>query len=173
MTEVSIKGSKVNTVGELPKKGTVAPSFTLLRKDLSEVSSNKYKGKKVLLNIFPSLDTSVCAESIRKFNRLLSEHPGIIVLHVSKDLPFAANRFCSVESLPGAEALSAFNSTFGRDYGVEMKDGPLRGLLSRAVVVLDENGKVVYEELVNELSHEPNYEKAVESLGLKADILNK
>lgn len=170
MAKITMKGDPTQTVGDLPPIGAQPPKFTLVRKDLSEISSDKIKGKKVLLNIFPSLDTGVCAMSVKKFSKMLSSHPEVAIFHISKDLPFAQGRFCSTEAMPNCETLSAFNSNFGKDYGVEIKDGPLRGLLSRAVVVLDENGKIIYEEQVSEIASEPNYDKAVAALGIKQNI---
>lgn len=171
MTQITLRGNPINTEGSLPKVGTTPPPFTLIAKDLSEVHLDKYKGKKVLLNIFPSLDTNTCSLSIQKFNKLLSEHPEIVVLNISKDTPFAADRFCSSHSLPGATFLSAINSTFGTDYGVQIKDGPIKGFLSRAVIIVDTNGKIIYEEQVSEVSHEPNYEKAAQALGLNTEAI--
>lgn len=167
MTQITLKGNPIHTLGNLPAVGTVAPTFTLVRRDLSEYSSSKLKGKKAVLNIFPSLDTGVCAQSVRNFYKALADHPEITVLHISKDLPFAQERFCSSESMPGAETLSAFNSSFGKDFNLEIKDGPLKGLLSRATLILDENGKVIYEEQVPEIAQEPNYGKALAALGIK------
>ncbi len=170
MADITFKGKPIHTVGNLPSIGSKAPSFTLVRKDLSEATLDNYKGKKILLNLFPSLDTGVCAQSVRRFNALLAEHPEIAVLHISKDLPFAMNRFCSSESLPGAETLSAFNSNLGQDYGIQIKDGPLKGLLSRAAILLDEQGKIIYTEQVPEIAQEPNYGKILSQLGINEQL---
>lgn len=166
MAQIKLKGNIIHTVGHLPAVGKTAPNFTLVAKDLSELTLSQFLGKTILLNIFPSMDTDVCALSVQSFNAKLREHPEIVVLHISKDLPFAMGRFCAAHSLPDAITLSAFNSNFGKDYGVEIQDGPLRGLLSRAVIILDEQGKVIYEEQVPEISQEPNYAKAASALGI-------
>lgn len=163
MTTITLKGNPIETVGTLPNVGDKAPDFALVKQDLSRVSLKDFPGKKVL-NIFPSIDTAVCATSVRKFNELVSKK-GIQVLCVSEDLPFALKRFCGAENLDKVVALSAFRSSFGKDYGVEMKTGPLAGLASRSVVVLDENDKVVYTEQVPEIGQEPNYDAALAKLG--------
>jgi len=162
MATITLKGNPIQTAGELPKVGSQAPDFSLLKQDLSRVSLKDYPGKKVL-NIFPSIDTAVCATSVRKFNEIVSKQ-GITVLCVSEDLPFATKRFCGAENLDKVVALSAFRSSFGQDYGVEIKSGPLSGLASRAVVVLDENNKVLYTEQVPEIGQEPNYDAALSKL---------
>lgn len=165
MTTVTLGGNKVNLKGNFPKTGDQAPEFTLVKSDLSELSLNSLKGKKVVLNIFPSLDTKVCAMSVRKFNDLASKMDNTVVLAISKDLPFAHARFCATEGIENVIGLSAFrNSSFGEDYGVALVDGPLAGLLARAVVILDEQGKVIYTELIPEITHEPNYEEALKKL---------
>lgn len=158
MATTNFKGSPVQTNGELPKVGTKAPDFRLVKGDLSEVTLADFAGKKVILNIFPSIDTGVCAASVRNFNKIASEK-GIPVLCVSKDLPFASSRFCGAEGLNDVITASDFRyNNFATDYGVLMTDGPLQGLCARAVVVLDENGVVTYTELVPEITTEPNYE---------------
>ena len=162
MATITLKGNPIQTAGELPKVGSQAPDFSLLKQDLSRTSLKDYPGKKVL-NIFPSVDTAVCATSVRKFNEIVSKQ-GITVLCVSEDLPFATKRFCCAENLDKVVSLSAFRSSFGQDYGVEIKTGPLSGLTSRAVVVLDENNKVLYTEQVPEIGQEPNYEAALSKL---------
>jgi len=162
MTTITLKGTPIETAGELPKLGQKAPDFSLLKQDLSRVSLKNFPGKKVL-NIFPSIDTAVCATSVRKFNEVASKR-GVQVLCISEDLPFAAKRFCGAENLDKVTTLSAFRSSFGKDYGVEMKSGPLAGLTSRAVVVLDENDNVLYSEQVPEIAQEPNYEAALSKL---------
>jgi len=162
MTTITLKGNPIETTGELPKVGTQAPDFSLLKQDLSRVSLKDFPGKKVL-NIFPSVDTPVCATSVRKFNEVVAKR-GVQVLCISEDLPFAQKRFCGAENLDKVVTLSAFRSSFGKDYGVEMKTGPLSGLTSRAVVVLDENDRVLYVEQIPEIAQEPNYEAALSKL---------
>lgn len=166
MATVTLKNElTVNVKGELPSIGTNAPSFTLVKGDLSELSLSELKGKKVLLNIFPSVDTGVCAASVRKFNKEAASLPNTVVLAISADLPFAAGRFCAAEGIENVITASTFrNPEFAANYGVLMVDGPLKGLLARSVVVLNEEGKVVYTELVPEVTNEPNYEKALEVL---------
>lgn len=157
MATTNFKGSPVQTNGELPKVGTKAPDFKLVKGDLSEVTLADFAGKKLILNIFPSIDTGVCATSVRNFNKVASES-GIPVLCVSKDLPFASSRFCGAEGLNDVITASDFRyNNFATDYGVLMTDGPLSGLCARAVVVLDENGVVTYTELVPEITQEPQY----------------
>ena len=165
MATVKLAGNPVKTKGDLPKKGEKAPDAKLVKKNLEESSISDYKGKKVVLNIFPSLDTSVCATSVRKFNKIASDMDNTVVLAISKDLPFAMERFCSTEGIENVIPLSAFrNDEIGDIYGVEIDDGPLAGLLSRAIVVIDENGDIIYEELVPEITEEPNYEAVIEVL---------
>lgn len=165
MTKITFKGNPVNTVSSLPQTGSSAPEFTLTKTDLTDVTLADYKGKKVVLNIFPSLDTSVCAASVRRFNAEAEKLNNTVVLCVSRDLPFAHNRFCTVEGLKNVIPLSDLRTNdFGKDYGVLIADGPLEGLFSRAVVVINENGKVVYTEQVPEIAQEPNYEKALNSI---------
>ncbi len=165
MATVKLAGNPVNTKGDLPPKGKKAPKAKLVKKNLQDSELEDYKGKRVVLNIFPSLDTSVCATSVRKFNTMASEMDNTVVLAISKDLPFAMERFCSTEGLDNVIPLSAFRSPeFGEDYGVEIVDGPLAGLLARSVVVIDENGEVIYEELVPEITEEPNYAAVLEIL---------
>lgn len=164
MANITFKGGAVNTIGNLPETGSQAKDFTLVSGELSEKSLNDYKGKKVVLNIFPSIDTGVCAASARRFNQEASSLENTVVVNVSKDLPFALNRFCAAEGLKNVEVLSDFRGTFGSDYGLTMQDSVLKGLLSRAVIVLDENGQVVYTEQVPEIAQEPNYEAALAAL---------
>lgn len=165
MTTVTLGGNKVNVKGTFPKIGSEAPAFTLVKSDLSDFSLKDVKGKRVVLNIFPSLDTKVCAMSVRKFNQLAAEMNNTVVLAISKDLPFAHARFCSTEGINNLVPLSAFRDTaFGEAYGVALTDGPLAGLFARAVIILDEQGKVIYEELVPEITHEPNYDAALAAL---------
>ncbi len=159
------KGELVKLVGEFVKVGELAPAFKLVKTDLSLLELQSLKGKRVVLNIFPSLDTGVCAASVRKFNKLASEMKNTVVLAISKDLPFAHARFCTAEGIENVVPLSDFRSPeFGKEYGVLMQDGPLCGLLARSVVVLDEAGKVLYTELVPEITQEPAYDKALAAL---------
>lgn len=165
MATITLQGNQLNTVGELPKVGEKAPNFKLVAADLSEKMLENYKGKRLVLNIFPSLDTGTCAASVRRFNAEAAQMDNTKVLCISKDLPFAQARFCGAEGLENVETLSDFRyNTFCKDYGVGMIDGPLAALMSRAVVVLDEQGKVLYNEQVAEIVDEPNYEKAINSL---------
>lgn len=165
MAKITLKGNPVQTVGELPAVGAVLPSFTLVKTDLSEVSLSGFAGKRVVLNIFPSLDTPVCASSVRRFNQELSTLGDTVVLCISADLPFAHGRFCVAEGLDRVIPLSAFRSPeFGQDYGLAIADGPLKGLLSRAVIVADETGKIIYTEQVPEIVEEPDYAKALQAL---------
>lgn len=164
MAHITFKGQSIETAGSLPKLHTAAPEFVLVRNDLSETRLSALPKKKKLLNIFPSLDTGTCATSVKSFHSLLKGHPEVLLIDISKDLPFAQARFCRAESLSGNETLSAFRSTFAKDYGLEIKSGPLTGLCSRVVIVLDENNQVLYTEQVAEISKEPNYDKALASL---------
>ncbi len=165
MTDITLKGNPVSTVGELPAVGTAAPSFTLVKKDLSEANLADFDGKKVILNIFPSLDTPVCAASVRRFNLEASSLPDTVVLCISADLPFAHKRFCEVEDIENVVSLSVFRSPeFGTDYGVTMVDGPLRGILARAIVIIDGDAKVIYTEMVPEITQEPDYEAALKAM---------
>ena len=161
MAKTALKGNPVSTSGELPPKGSKAPPFKLVAADLSEKSPSDYAGKKKVLNIFPSIDTSVCATSVRTFNEKASGKDGVVVLNISVDLPFAAKRFCAAEGLEGVATLSAFRSTSPTDYGVKLMDGPMKGLLARAVVVLDENDDVLHRQLVDDIVHEPDYDAAL------------
>jgi len=165
MAKITLKGNAINTIGELPAKGTKAPCFKLTATDLSEKSLKDFAGSKVVLNIFPSLDTPTCAASVRRFNQMATELNGTKVLAISKDLPFAHARFCTSEGIENVVNLSEFkNSSFGKDYGVEIVDGPLAGLFSRAVVVLDEEGNVIYTQQVPEIVDEPNYDEVLDAL---------
>ena len=158
MATVKFKGSDVHSNGKLPEIGSTAPDFTLVDAGLQEIHLSDYKGKRVLLNIFPSLDTSTCASSVRKFNKWVSEKDNMEVLCISKDLPFAQSRFCGAEGLDNVITASDFRyHTFANDYGVLFIDGPLKGLMARSVVALDENGKVLYTEQVAETTEEPDY----------------
>lgn len=165
MATVTLGGNAVNVKGNFPKTGAQAPEFTLVKSDLSELTLSSLKGKKVVLNIFPSLDTKVCAMSVRKFNDMAAKMDNTVVLAISKDLPFAHARFCTTEGIENVIGLSAFrNCTFGEDYGVALAEGPLAGLFARAVIILDEQGKVIYTELVPEITTEPDYEKALQQI---------
>lgn len=165
MARITFKGNPINTAGELPKVGSKAPDFKLTKTDLSDVSLQDLSGKKVVLNIFPSIDTPVCQASTRKFNEELSKLPDTVVVCVSKDLPFALNRFCGAEGLKNVVPASELrNSSFGDNYGVRIAEGALAGLFSRAVVVLDEKGNVKYTEQVPEIAQEPNYQAALSAL---------
>jgi thiol peroxidase len=165
MTKITLKGNQIKTIGKLPKVGKKAPKFKLVQTDLSTAKLKDFKGKKVLINIFPSIDTGICAASLRKFNETAAGLENTVVLNISKDLPFAHSRFCSAEGIENALTLSDFaKGKFGRKYGVTIKTGPMKGLLSRAVVVVDENGKVAYTEQVPEIVQEPNYDAALEAL---------
>lgn len=163
-TVISLHGNPVHTSGTLPKAGAVAENFTLVASDLSEKSLHDYRGKNVVLNIFPSIDTPVCAASVRKFNKEASELSNTVVLCISKDLPFAQKRFCAAEGLDNVVTLSDFRTDFGHQYGVQIADGPLKGVLSRAVVVINGEGKIVYEEQVPEITQEPDYAKALAAI---------
>lgn len=165
METTAFKGTPVHTCGHLPHTGSQAPRFTLTRGDLTELRSEELKGRRIVLNIFPSLDTAVCATSVRKFNQLAASLDNTTVVAVSKDLPFAQSRFCTTEGIENLIAASAFRSPeFAREYGVEMVNGPLAGLLARAVVIIDETGRIVYTELVPEITREPDYEAAIKAL---------
>lgn len=165
MATVTFEGNPFETVGTLPAVGSKAPDFTLVKADLSEAKLSDYKGKKLALNIFPSIDTPVCATSVRKFNEQAAALENVAVLCVSADLPFAAGRFCGAEGIENVETGSVFRSTFGDDYGVVFADGSvLSGFLSRSVVVIDEEGTVVYTEQVGETVDEPNYDAALAAL---------
>jgi thioredoxin-dependent peroxiredoxin len=162
-----MRGNPINTAGELPAVGSPAPDFALTGGDLQPVSSDQFHGKAVLLNIFPSVDTPVCATSIRTFNERAAAG-GLSVLCVSKDLPFAQGRFCGAEGIENVKTASAFRDSFGDDYGVTIVDGPFAGLLARAVVVIGADGNVAYSELVPEIANEPNYDAALAALSASA-----
>lgn len=164
MTSITLKGNAIHTVGTLPKVGTDAKDFSLTAVDLSDKSLKEFKGKYVILNIFPSVNTGVCAASVRKFNEDAANLPNTTVLCVSKDLPFAQAQFCGAEGIKNVVMLSDFRSDFGKDYGVEIADSPMKGLLSRAVVVINPEGKIVYEEQVPEIAQEPDYKAALSAI---------
>ena len=162
MAQVTLKGNPIQTNGDLPKVGAPAPAFKLTAGDLKDVSLADYKGKKKILNIVPSLDTPTCATSTRKFNESAGKLPNTVVLVVSADLPFASKRFCTTEGLANVVPLSLMrDKSFAKDYGVLIQDGPLAGICARAVVVIDENDKVVYTQLVPEIGQEPDYDHAI------------
>ncbi|MEK7414241.1 MAG: thiol peroxidase [Planctomycetota bacterium] len=166
MATITLKGNPITTVGALPTVGTQAPAFSLVKTDLATVTSQELRGKRVVLNIFPSVDTPTCATSVRRFNAEASKLANTMVLCVSKDLPFAHKRFCGAEGLKDVHGVSDFRSpSFGADYGVTITSGPIQGLLSRAVVVIDPNGKVIHAEQVAEIANEPDYAKALAALG--------
>jgi len=165
MATVTLKGNDINTSGNLPKIGSQAPNFTLVKTDLSTASLSDYKGKAVVLNIFPSIDTGTCAQSVRLFNKELNEIDDISVLCISRDLPFAQARFCGAEGLDNVINLSDFrDNSFGKAYGLDFIDGPLEGLHSRAIIVIDEDGVITHTEQVSEIVDEPNYKAAFEAL---------
>lgn len=162
MAEITLKGNKINTIGNLPEMGAKAANFAMTKTDLSEASLANYAGKKVIMNIFPSVDTGTCAASVRQFNQQAAQLDNTVVLCISRDLPFAQGRFCGAEGIENVEMLSDFKTgEFGKKYGLEIENGPLAGLHSRCIVVLDENGVVKYTEQVAETVDEPNYEKAL------------
>lgn len=165
MAQIMLKGNAIHTAGALPKVGDRAPDFSLTRADLSAVTLSEFKGKKVVLNIFLSLDTPVCAASVRRFNAEADKLENTVVLCISKDLPFAHSRFCAAEGLKNVITASEYkDSKFSDAYGVKMTDGPLAGLLSRAIVIVDPQSKIIYADQVPEVSQEPDYEKALAAL---------
>lgn len=165
MASITLKGQPIQTIGELPDTGALAPNFTLTKADLSDTSLADFAGKKLVLNIFPSIDTGVCASSVRRFNEIASKVQDVQVLCVSADLPFAQQRFCGAEGLDQVINLSSFrHAAFGESYGLTIKTGPLQGLLSRAVVIVDAKGQVCYRQQVPEIAQEPDYEAALKAL---------
>ena len=165
MAQIKLGGNPLHTNGDLPKVGSTAPDFKLQDADLKDLSLADFKGKKKLLNIVPSLDTPTCALSTKKFNEQATKYPNAVMLIVSADLPFAQKRFCSAENTNSVKTLSMMRSrNFAKDYGVLITDGPLAGITARAIVVIDENNKVVHTELVPEIKQEPNYDKALAAL---------
>ena len=164
MAQITLKGNPLNTNGDLPAVGSAAPDFKLTAADLLEKTLANYAGKKVILNIFPSVDTPVCAASMRRFNADAAGSDNTVVLCISADLPFAQKRFCGSEGLDNVECLSTFRGSFGDAYGTTMVDGPLAALQARAVVVVDESGKVAHAEMVPEIAQEPNYEAALAAI---------
>lgn len=165
METILLNGQLCHTYGTLPRIGDLAPCFRLVSSDLKEISCNDFKGKTIILNIFPSLDTAVCAMSVRKFNEIASKFKDVQLICVSMDLPFAAQRFCSTEGIKNLIVASAFRSPmFAQKYGVQIVDGLLAGLLARSVVVIDKNRRVSYTEIVEEVTHEPNYDLVVKHI---------
>ena len=158
---VTLAGNPIEVGGHFPQAGEMVENFTLVGNDLADVSLNDFAGKRKVLNIFPSVDTGVCAQSVRTFNQRASSLDNAVVLCISADLPFAQARFCGAEGLDNVVNLSTFRSSFATDYGVALTDSPLRGLTARAVVVLDENDKVLHSELVAEIANEPDYDAAL------------
>jgi len=165
MAQVTLRGNPFNTNGELPSVGSTAPGFSLVGSDLSEITADSLAGKKVVLNIFPSIDTPTCAASVRAFNERAAGRDDTVVVCVSEDLPFAAGRFCGAEGIENVTTGSAFRGDFAADYGVKLEDGPLAGLTARAVVVLDQSGTVQHTQLVGEIGDEPDYDAALAALG--------
>ena len=164
MAEITLSGNPVTTVGSLPQVGASAPDFELVGTDLGTVARADFAGRRLVLNIFPSIDTGTCALSVRTFNARAAEADNAAVVCISRDLPFAQSRFCGAEGIDNVVVASDFRGSFGEDYGVTMTNGPLQGLLSRAVVVLDADGTVLYTEQVPEISEEPDYDAALAAL---------
>ncbi len=162
MATTALRGAPVETIGDLPEVGDIAPDFTLATTDLTDVT--RPEGKRVVLNIFPSIDTGVCATSVRKFNELAAGLDNVEVICASEDLPFALKRFCGAEGIERVTAASAFRSTFGEDYGVTLTETGMRGLFARSVVVIDTDGTVLHSQLVPEITTEPDYEAALAAL---------
>ncbi len=162
MATITLKGNEIHTMGSLPKTGSLAPGFTLTQQNLSDASLSDFKGKRVILNIFPSLDTGTCAASVRAFNKAVTDLDNTVVLCISKDLPFAHRRFCEVEGINNVVTLSDFkNDNFAHAYQNKVIDGPMTGLLSRSVVIVNEEGIVIYTEQVPEIGQEPDYNPAL------------
>ncbi|MDQ1332581.1 MAG: thioredoxin-dependent peroxiredoxin [Bacteroidota bacterium] len=165
MAKITLKGNPTNTSGNLPVKGCRAPDFSLVKSDMSTLKLSDLTGKKIVLNISPSLDTSVCAASVRKFNQMAAGMTNTVVLAITKDLPYAHNRFCTTEGIKNVITLSGFRDTaFGKAYGIDIIDGPMSGLYARSVVIIDETGHVVYNQLVSEIVQEPDYDSALKAL---------
>lgn len=165
MAKVTLKGNPASTAGNIPLKGTSAPEFSLVKSDLGTLKLSELKGKKVVLNISPSLDTSVCATAARKFNQLAAGRNNVVVLAITKDLPFAQGRFCTTEGITNVVPLSGFrNNDFGKSYGVEITDGLFTGLYARCLIVVDEKGTVAHSQLVPEIATEPDYDAALAAL---------
>lgn len=162
MASTTFKGARVETCGDLPAVGSTAPTFALTLPDLSELTSGELAGRRIILNIFPSIDTSVCAASVRRFNVEGAALTDAVVVCVSMDLPFALKRFCAAEGIAGVRTASAFRSNFGTEYGVRIVDGAFRGLLARAIVVIGASGLIKHVEIVGDMAREPNYASALE-----------
>ena len=166
MAKITLQGNEIHTSGNLPEIGSSAPDFTLVNKDLENVSLSTFPGKRKILNIVPSLDTPVCAISAKKFDDCAKEYDDTVILVISADLPFAMSRFCLSENLDRVIPLSVMRSQdFSRDYGVLIENGPLAGITARAIVVLDQKNSVVHTELISEIAHEPDYKAAIQALG--------
>lgn len=164
MATTLFKGSPIHTTGDLPQIGKVAPDFVMTKKDMTDISLHSLKGKKIILNIFPSIDTSVCATSVRKFNAEAATLSDTLVICISADLPFAHARFCGAEGITNVESVSTFRSDFGTVYGVALAETPMKGLMARAVIVLDRDAVVRHLELVYDIGHEPDYETALSAV---------
>ena len=165
MAEITLGGSPIHTNAEIPVAGEFALDFRLAKTDLTDANLKDFSGKKIVMNIFPSLDTSVCAASVRRFNSEAEKLVNTVVLCISKDLPFAHKRFCTAEGLDNVVSLSELrNNDFGDKYGIRIIDGPMEGLLARSAIIIDESGKVIYSELVPEIKQEPDYKKALAAL---------
>jgi thiol peroxidase len=165
MATFKLKGTTVNTNGSLPEIGRLAPEFILTKTDLKDLTLSDLKGQTVILNIFPSVDTPVCSASVRRFNTEVTSLPGVTVLSVSLDLPFAHSRFCEAEGIKNVISLSELRSrNFGDTYGLRIAEGPLKGLLARAVIIIDKESRIVYAKLVEELSNEPDYESVIKAV---------
>lgn len=165
METIYFQGNPCHTYGELPRVGEKAPCFTLVRTDLKEIRCTDFLDTRVVLNVFPSLDTPVCAASVRRFNQAAASLPDVKVINVSMDLPFAAQRFCAAEGIDNVIVASAFRSPlFAQKYGLQIIDGPLTGLLARAVIVMDRDRRIIYEQLVPEIADEPDYKAAIAAL---------
>ena len=165
MASITLHGSAINTIGNLPEINSVAPDFSLVSTDLATKSMKDFAGKNLILNIFPSIDTGTCATSVRTFNQKAASLENTVVLCISKDLPFAQKRFCGAEGIENVTNLSDFREgQFGKDYHLTIIDGPLQGLLSRAIVIINPEGKVIYTEQVSEIGDEPNYDAAIDAL---------
>lgn len=158
MSQITLKGNPVNTIGTLPAPGSTLANFNLVKNDLTETSLADFNGKKIVLNIFPSIETGICSTSVRKFNEHVAALNNTVVLNVSKDLPYSLKRFCAAEGIENVETLSAFRSSFGEDYGLTMTDSVMKGLLSRAIIVANENCEIIHAQQVPEIAQEPDYE---------------
>ena len=164
MAKITLKGNDIQTSGQLPAVGSTAAAFSLTANDLSDKTLSDYAGKKKILNIFPSVDTGICSASVRRFNQESAALKNTVVLNISKDLPFAQKRFCGAEGIENVETLSAFRSSFSNDYNLEITESGMKGLCSRAIIILDEENKVIYTEQVSEIVQEPNYAAALNAL---------